>query len=164
MKFTQTGGSGAELVLVDTKEEGSVFSWSYLKREYNLYQKHGYPNRGGNTNNKVDSVTFDYNTNISVKIQSRYKAYKDFSMLVGNNVVYCCREDEETIANLVAPAKEWRTRYEIERIADARTFDSGSTPSPAVSGLSFSLSTTDLISTISTSSVKTSPRNVKTGG
>ncbi len=164
LKFTQTGGSGAELVLVDTKEEGSVFSWSYLKREYNLYQKHGYPNRGGNTNNKVDSVTFDYNTNISVKIQSRYKAYKDFSMLVGNNVVYCCREDEETIANLVDPAKEWRTRYEIERIADARTFDSGSTPSPAVSGLSFSLSTTDLISTISTSSVKTSPRNVKIGG
>ena len=89
LQFTVTGGSGPQLKLVASEEEASVFSWSYLQREYSLLNNGTYPSR--------DSVVFGYNTDMTVAIQTRYKAYKEYSMLVGNKVVYCCREDENDI-------------------------------------------------------------------
>ena len=156
LQFTLTGGSGAELVLVNNEADASVFSWSYLLQEYSLLNNGTYPSR--------DSVTFGYNTNMSVGIQTRYKAYKEYSMLVGNQVVYCCRENENDIADLIDDEKEWKTDTTFRYIRDARTFDGGSTPSPAVSGLSFTLNKSTLTTTVSTSGVTTSPTNVKIGG
>ncbi|MBR6116405.1 MAG: InlB B-repeat-containing protein, partial [Paludibacteraceae bacterium] len=43
LQFTLTGGSGAELVLVDDEEDASVFSWSYLQQEYSLLNNGAYP-------------------------------------------------------------------------------------------------------------------------
>ena len=40
LKFRLTGGSGAELVLVDSKDSASVFSWSYLNQEYTRLRAH----------------------------------------------------------------------------------------------------------------------------
>ena len=53
LQFTLTGGSGAELVLVNSEEDASVFSWSYLNREYSLLNNGAYPDR--------DTVIFGYN-------------------------------------------------------------------------------------------------------
>ena len=156
LKFDLMGGSGAELILVASEEEASVFSWSYLLQEYSLLNNGTYPSR--------DTVTFGYNTNMSVGVQTRYKAYKEYSMLVGNKVVYCCRQEQARIDSLTAADKQWKTRYTITRIPDGRTFDSGSTPSPAVSGLSDVLNAETLTTTISTSGAATSPMNVKIDG
>ena len=156
LKFDLMGGSGAELILVSSEEEASVFSWSYLLQEYSLLNNGTYPSR--------DTVTFGYNTNMSVGVQTRYKAYKEYSMLVGNKVVYCCRQEQALIDSLTAADRQWKTRYTITRIPDGRTFDSGSTPSPAVSGLSDVLNAETLTTTISTSGAATSPMNVKIDG
>ena len=153
LKFSLLGGSGAHLELVADEAEASVFSWSYLKQEYNLLNNGAYPSR--------DMVSFGYNTNTSVEIQTRYKAYKEFSMLVGNEVVYLCRKDENDIADLIDGNQEWKTRYTITRIPDARDFDGDSDP---VSGLSDNLNTSTLTTTISTADATTSPTNVKIGG
>ena len=151
LKFT-----GSALKLTDKEAEASVFSWSYLKQEYGIYQKHTYPERS--------SATFGYNTKMNVLIRTRYKAIKEYTMLVGNKVVDLCREDEEDLADLIDPTKEWKTSYSITRIPDARTFDEGSIPSPAVSGLSYTLDSADLRTTVSTYGATTSPKNVKIGG
>ncbi len=150
LQFTLTGGDGAELKLVNSKEEASVFSWSYLQREYSLLNNGAYPSR--------DTVIFGYNTDMSVTIQAPYKAYKEYSMLVGSSVVYCCREEETDMSNLQDGSQEWKTNQTFSLIPDARTFDSGSTPSPATSGISLTGNT------VSTSGATTSPRNVTIGG
>lgn len=155
LKFSKTG-STYSLKLVDKEDSASVFSWSYLLQEHSLLNNGTYPSR--------ESVTFGYNTNMNVNIQTRYKAYKEFSMLVGNNVVYLCREDENSIAHLISDGLEWKTNYSIARIPDARDFDAGSVPNPAVSGLSYTLDSTSLTTKVSTSGATTSPTNVKIGG
>jgi len=145
--------SGGVLKLVDDEDSASVFSWSFLKQEYSLLNNGTYPSR--------KSVTFGYNTNMSVDIQTRYKAYKEYSMLVGNEVLYLCREDENDIADLINGELEWKTEYDIELIQDARDFEGDSDP---VSGLSRTFNTTTLTNTISTSGATTSPTDVKIGG
>ena len=150
LKFRLTGGSGAELVLVDNENDASVFSWSYLNQEYSLLNNGAYPDR--------DTVTFGYNTDMSVAIQAPYKAYKEFSMLVGNQIVYCCREEETDMSNLQDGSQEWKTNQTFSITRDARTFDSGSTPSPATSGI------TQSTNTVSTSGAATSPTDVKIDG
>ena len=148
LQFTLTGGGGAKLVLVDDEDDASVFSWSYLNREYSLLNNGAYPDR--------DTVIFGYDADMSVTIQAPYKAYKEYSMLVGSSVVYCCREQETDMSNLQNSSLEWKTNQTFSLIPDARTFDSGSTPSPATSGISLTGST------VSTSG--DSPRNVKIDG
>jgi len=156
LQFRQTGGSGAELVLVPDSADASVFSWSYLNQEYSLLNNGAYPSR--------DTVIFGYNTDMSVAIQTRYKAYKEYSMLVGNSVVYCCREEETDMSNLQSSSLEWKTSLNATLLPDARTFDSGSTPSPAESGIRHSLNASTATNTVSTSDATTSPRDVKIGG
>lgn len=145
LQFTLTGGSGAELVLVDDEDDASVFSWSYLNREYSLLNNGAYPDR--------DTVIFGYDANVSVAIQAPYKAYKEYSMLVGNSVVYCCREQETDMSNLQNSSLEWRTLQTFSLIPDARDFDG--TPDP----------TSDISLTGSTVSASgDSPRNVQIDG
>ena len=150
LQFTLTGGSGPQLKLVNSENDASVFSWSYLNREYSLLNNGAYPSR--------DTVTFGYNTNMSVAIQAPYKAYKEYSMLVGNQVVYCCREEETDMSNLQSSSLEWKTNQTFSLITDKRTFDSGSIPSPATSGISRTANT------VTTSGASTSPTNVKIDG
>ncbi len=150
LQFTLTGGSGAELVLVDDEDDASVFSWSYLQQEYSLLNNGAYPDR--------DTVAFGYNTDMTVTIQTRYKAYKEFSMLVGNSMVNCCRVEETDMSNLTSSSLEWKTNQTFSLIPDARTFDSGSTPSPATSGIS------QTANTVSTSGATTSPTDVMIDG
>ncbi len=157
LQFTLTGGSGAELKLVDDEEDASVFSWSYLLQEHSLLNNGTYPSR--------DTVTFGYNTDMSVGVQTRYKAYKEYSMLVGNAVVYLCREEEKDMADLISGGLEWQTSYNITRIPDGRTFDKEDPGDPdPVSGISTSLNTSTLTTTVSTSGATTSPTNVKIDG
>ena len=156
LKFSLEGGSGAHLELVDNEANASVFSWSYPMQEHSLLNNGTYPSR--------DTVVFGYNTNMSVGVQTRYKAYKEYSMLVNNTMTYLCREEEADIADLVSAGQEWLTDTTFTYIRDARTFDSGSSPSPAVSGLSLTRNKTTLTTTVSTSGATTSPTNVKIGG
>ena len=62
------------------------------------------------------------------------------------------------MSNLQDGSQEWKTNQTFSIIPDARTFDSGSTPSPATSGIN------QTGSTVSTSERSTSPRNVKIDG
>ena len=156
LKFSVEGGSGPHLELVNSEDDASVFSWSYLQQEYSLLNNGAYPSR--------DTVIFGYNTDMSVGVQTRYKAYKEYSMLVNNTTTYLCRVEETRMDSLISAEREWLTNYTITRIPDARTFDSGSNPSPAVSGLSNTLNTTTLTTTVSTTGATTSPTNVKIGG
>ena len=146
LQFTLTGGSGAELVLVDDEEDASVFSWSYLQQEYSLLNNGAYPSR--------DTVIFGYNTDMSVTIQAPYKAYKEYSMLVGNSMVNCCREEETDMSNL--QSLEWKTNQTFSLIPDARDFDGeGDDPTSGISRTA---------NTVSTTGATTSPRNVTIGG
>ena len=145
LKFTLTGGSGAELVLVDSKDSASVFSWSYLNQEYSLLNNGAYPSR--------DTVIFGYNTNMSVTIQAPYKAYKEYSMLVGSSVVNCCREEETDMSNL--QSLEWKTNQTFSLIPDARDFDGDPNPTSGISRTG---------STVSTSGSTTSPTDVMIDG
>lgn len=120
LQFTLTGGEGAKLVLVDDEDDASVFSWSYLNREYSLLNNGAYPDR--------DTVIFGYNADMSVTIQAPYKAYKEYSMLVGSSVVYCCREQETDMSNLKNSSLEWKTNQTFSIIRDARDFDGDPDP------------------------------------
>ena len=134
LQFTLTGGSGAKLVLVDDEDDASVFSWSYLNREYSLLNNGAYPDR--------DTVIFGYDADMSVTIQAPYKAYKEYSMLVGSSVVYCCREQETDMSNLQNSSKEWRTRQTFSLIPDARDFDGeGDDPESGISRTANTVST-----------------------
>ena len=147
LQFTLTGGSGAELVLVDSEDSASVFSWSYLNQEYSLLNNGAYPDR--------DTVIFGYNTDMSVTIRAPYKAYKEYSMLVGSSVVYCCREEETDMSNLQSSSLEWKTNQTFSLIPDARDFDGDPNPTSGISRTA---------NTVSTSGATTSPRNVTIGG
>lgn len=141
--------SNPRLAITNDENAASVFSWSYLLREYNLLNNGTYPSR--------ESVEFGYNSSLTVNIQTCYKAYREYSMLVGNEVVYCCREDETNMTALTSPTGDWKTAYNITRIPDGRTFDGAAT-----SGLSISTNTDNLTTTISQS--PTSPTDVTIGG
>lgn len=147
--------NGTNIVLQEDSASATEFSFTYLIREYNILNNGNYPS--------VNSAEFGYNISAPKTIQTRYKAYREYSMLLDNELTYLCHEDENTIANLVNGSLDWKTFYTVERKADARTFDSGSTPSPAVSGLDLTTNTTTLTHTITPVSA-TSPTNVKIGG
>ena len=123
------------LSLTDKEAEASVFSWSYLRPEYYLLNNGQYPSR--------DYVEFGYNSTAASTVQTRYKAYRDSSMLVGNTLTYLCREDENDINDLIDADGIWRTFYEIDTLCDRRT----ATPS----GFSHTTNTTTLTTTITPS-------------
>ena len=153
LKFT-----GTSLTLVDTKEEGTVFSWAYLSQEYQLLNNGTYPS--------VDSLVFGYNNGDSKAIQTRYKAYREYSMLVGNTLTYLCRENQTDLTTLTAADGDWRTNYTISRKADARTFDKDPEDPPVVSGLGAPVTdASTLITTITPTPLPTtSPTNVTIDG
>ena len=150
LKFSITGGVG-HLTLVADSLEGSVFSWTYLQREYDLTDAGTYPSR--------NEATFGYNSGSAVTFQTRYKAFKRFSTLLGNRQTYLARETEDVVANLVNPELEWRTDTLIEIIPDGRAFDADASSGLYISGRN----KTTLQTTIRPTSA-TSPLNVTIGG
>ncbi len=151
LKFN--GGATPSITLIGDSLQATVFSWSYMLQEYSLLNNGTYPSS--------DYVEFIYNNTTPKDIQTRYKAYSEYSMLLDNEITYLCHKDEENIANLTDPAKDWKTYYSITHKTDGRTFDTGA--STTSSGLSISTNTTTLTTTVTTASA-TSPTNVKIGG
>ena len=110
LKFT--GGATPSLSLTTDENQASVFSWSYLVQEYSLLNNGTYPSRA--------SVEFGYNEKISLPIETKYKAYKEYSTLFNNTITYLCRQEETSPANLRSDAKEWLTDMTFSLIRDSR--------------------------------------------
>ena len=121
------------LTLTDNAEQASVFSWSYLMQEYYILNNGTYPNH--------NELVFDYNNTANQTVQTRYKAYRNYSMLLGNTLTYCCREDEADIADLVSAGNDWRTNYAITLVSDSRFANNAS-------GLSISTNANTLTTTV----------------
>ena len=146
LKFT-VSADVPSLSLTANAEEASVFSWAYLQREYNLLNYGTYPNH--------DELVFGYNSTAGASVQTRYKAYRVYSMLLNNTLTYCGKEDENDIADLISAGNDWKTNYAIDLISDSR-FSAGA------SGLSKSTNVGTLTTTVTPSG--DSPMNIQYGG
>ena len=143
---------GSKIVLQDDSASATVFSWSHLLMEYSLLNNGTFPS--------TNHVEFIYNNATPKDIQTRYKAYREYSMLLDNKVTYLCHEDETNIVNLTAGAKDWKTYYTITHKTDSRTFADGA--STTSSGFGITTNATTLTHTVTPASA-TSPTNVKIG-
>ena len=150
LKFTYSGRP--RLTLVEREEEASEFSWGYLNEEFNLTNNGTYPSH--------KEVTYGYQSDGAVTIQTRYKAYKQYSMLLDNTLTYLCRADETRIDSLVASDRKWKTDTAFALIPDARTFDGGA----KTSGLYISARDKGALKTTIKPSSATNPTDVKIGG
>ena len=103
---------GSALVLVDSKEAASKFSWAYLLPEYYLLNNGTYP-----SNEKEE---FTYNSTRVGSVQTRYQAYLDHSMLLNNQLLHVAKVNETRIDSLIAADKRWKTNYEVTHIRDSR--------------------------------------------
>ena len=146
LKFAVTADVPS-LTLTENAEEASVFSWAYLQREYNLLNNGTYPDQ--------DELVFGYNSTAGASVQTRYKAYRIYSMLLNNTLTYCGREDENDIADLISAGNDWKTNYAINLISDSR-FSAGS------SGLSKTTNSGNLITTVTPAG--DSPTDIQYGG
>ena len=136
--------SKPQLSLTANEAEATVFSWSYLQPEYYIHEKNPYPS--------VNQLEFGYNSTSGSSVQTRYKAYRIYSMMLDSIVTYCGRVDEENITNLTSLGNDWKTNYAINLIKDSRF-------SADASGLSKSTNTTTLTTTVTPSG--TSPRDIR---
>ena len=146
LKLKLTGGGDPYITLQSDSLTASVFSWGYLKQEYSLLNNGAYPSQ--------QDAMFSYNNTHTVDIQTRYKAYREYSMLLDNQITYLCREEQTNLTTLTDKDGDWRTNYSIDLIADSRTATS--------SGLSKSTNDATLTTTIIPSAL--SPTNVKIDG
>ena len=146
LKFSVTADVPS-LTLTDNEAEASTFSWAYLQREYNLLNNGAYPNK--------PQLEFGYNTTTGASVQTRYKAYRIYSMLLNNTITYCGREDENDIADLVNSSKDWKTDTTFTLIRDSRFAEGASR-----------LSRTTNASTLTTTVTPTgdSPTDIQFGG
>ncbi len=136
--------STPQLSLTDNEEDATVFSWSYLQPEYYIHEKNPYPS--------VNQLVFGYNSTVGSAVQTRYKAYRIYSMMLDSIVTYCGRVDEEDIADLTSGGNDWKTNYAITLISDSRF-------SARASGLSISTNTTTLTTTVTPAG--DSPRDIR---
>lgn len=113
LKLTEVDGK-PRLTVTETKDNATVFSWTYLLHEYNLTNNGPYPNK--------PYLEFGYNSNTSASIQTRYKAFRIYSMLINNKLTYCGREEENDLADLLTG--DWKTDTTFTLIRDSR-FSSG---------------------------------------
>ena len=118
--------------LVPDSADASVFSWGYLLPEYSLLNNGAYPNQS--------EAFFEYNNGDAEDIQTRYMAYREYSMLLDNTLTYLGRKEVTRIDSLTDATKEWKTSYTITHKRDRRTFDVGA--SATSSGLEITTDTT----------------------
>ena len=142
LKFAVTGSPS--LTLTENYAEATVFSWSYLQPEYYIHEKNSYPS--------VNQLEFGYNSTSGSDVQTRYKAYRIYSMMLDSIVTYCGRVEEEDIADLISTGNDWKTNYAINLISDSR-FSAGA------SVFSKSTNATTLTTTVTPSG--TSPRDIR---
>ena len=142
LKLTST----PSLTLTTDENEATIFSWTYLQQEYNLLNNGAYPNK--------EQLEFGYNSTAGASVQTRYKAYRIYSMLLDNTQTYCGREDEADIADLISSGGDWKTSYSINLASDSR-FTAGA------SGLSRKTDA-NLVTTVTPSG--DSPLNKQYGG
>ena len=143
----QVVSSTPSLTLTKNESEATTFSWTYLQQEYNLLNNGTYPSK--------DQLEFGYNSLSPLDVQTRYKAYRIYSMLLDNSLTYCGQENEADIADLISSGGDWKTNYAINLVSDSR-FSAGA------SGLSTSTKESELKTTVTPSG--TSPINVQYGG
>lgn len=143
-----TGGETPALSLVATSGEASTFHWGYLQQEYSLLNNGTYPSQ--------NEAVFGYNSAASTSIQTRYKAYREYTMLLNNQQVDLCREEETDIADLKNGSLDWKITYSITKTDDSR-FDANA------SGLDISTTESTLVTTIAPGSA-TSPKGVQIAG
>ena len=146
LKFTATEDT-VYLSLTTNSEEASIFSWTYLKPEYYLLNNGDYPSR--------DHLEFGYNKLTVSSVTTSYKAYRNHSMLLDNNLTYCNRWDDSKISDLIDPSNVWKTNYTITHKRDLR-FAAGA------SGLSTSTNAATLVTTVTPSG--DSPIGIAHGG
>lgn len=108
----QVVSSTPSLTLTTNESEATIFSWTYLQQEYNLLNNGTYPSK--------DQLEFGYNSTAGASVQTRYKAYRIYSMLLNNKLTYCGREDENDIADLISDGGDWKTNYSINLVSDSR--------------------------------------------
>ena len=125
--------STPQLSLTENEAQATVFSWSYLQQEYYLLNNGTYPTK--------EELVFDYNNTSNNTVQTRYKGYRIYSLLLDNTLTYCGREDENDIADLISGGNDWKTNPAINLISDSR-FSAGA------SGLSKSTNITTLTTTV----------------
>ena len=135
------------LTLADDDDDATVFSFTYLEHEYELLNNGAYPNK--------PQLEFGYNTTTGASVQTRYKARRAYSMLLNNTITYCGREDENDIADLVNPSKDWKTDTTFTLIRDSRF-------TPGASGLSRTTNSSTLTTTVTPSG--DSPTDIQFGG
>jgi len=137
---------GTKIVFAEDSASATEFSWSYLLTEYSLLNNGTYPSD--------DHATFGYNVADPKAIQTRYKAYREYSMLLDNELTYLCHKEETSISNLTDPEKEWLTSYRIDTIHDRRV--------ATLSGIDTTFNSTMLTTTVSATGE--SPINITYGG
>ncbi len=135
------------LELTTDSATATVFSLTYLEREYELLNNGAYPNK--------PQLEFGYNNTTGASVQTCYKARRVYSMLLNNTITYCGREDENDIADLVNPSKDWKTDTTFTLIPDSRF-------APGASGLSRTTNASTLTTTVTPSG--SSPVNIQYGG
>lgn len=135
LKFTATEDT-VYLSLTTDHDSAAVFSWTYLQQEYYIQNSGAYPDKS--------YLEFGYNGRNSATVQTCYKAYRVYSMLLNNTLTYCGREDENDLRDLINASGDWKTRYSVTHIRDSR-FSSGA------SGLSYAVDSTTLKTTVTPS-------------
>lgn len=123
-----------KLTLVNDSASASIFSWGYLQLEYSLMNNGAYPSQ--------ESAVFSFDHTSNVTIQTRYKAYKEYSILLANKINYLGRVEQTRIDSLTSESREWKTNYAITLKRDGRT-GAGS------SGISISTDASTLTTTVS---------------
>lgn len=102
---------GTQIVTTTDKSEASVFYWGYLLTEYSLLNYGTYPN--------PSSLEFNY-ARVSKSVQTRYKAYREYSMLIDGVLFHLGRVNQDNIATLTDATKEWKTAYAVTFKRDER--------------------------------------------
>ena len=148
LKFT--GGLTPALSLVANSDDASTFYWGYLQQEYSLLNNGTYPSQ--------NEAVFGYNSAASTSIQTLYKAYREYTMLLNNQQVDLCREEETDIAGLKNGSLDWKITYSITKTDDSRF-------AANASGLGISTTESTLVTTIApTVGNEDSPKDKKIDG
>ena len=113
-QWLKFNGPNAEhpFTLQEDSASATIFSWGYLLQEYYLQNNGTYPGTA--------QAEFSYNSATGVGIRTKYKAYREYSMLVNNQKLSLCRENEDIIANLRDPSGDWKIDFDTVLIRDCR--------------------------------------------
>ena len=139
--------NGTSLVLTATEAEADTFSWGYLEEEFNLMNNGTYPSH--------ERVSFGYNATPTVSINTKYKAYREYSMLLGNSLTYLGHKETTRLDSLTAAVRMWKTTCVVDTIRDRRT--------TTLSGLTYgSMPDNNLVTKVTPSGA--SPTEIKDAG